>query len=123
MVFDRFEGKLLVDNLGNLNFNFELPRELGPSSTFEVTVSTIATGVYDADSPEARLTTLEDTVASLKALMAKKSHLDKKGYKGTYYEDKSSPLEEMGFKYSIPAATPEDLEKVIDDFIAEISDS
>ena len=121
--FERFEGKLLVDNLGKLNYRFELPKQLGPDSTFGVTINTTATGFYDAHSPEARLKTLEETITGLRALLAKKSDLDKKGYDGTYYESDSHPLDEMGFKYNIPATTPDDLERVIDDFIAENPDS
>ncbi|MEK6876927.1 MAG: hypothetical protein AABX63_05905 [Nanoarchaeota archaeon] len=120
--FERFEGALLVDNLGNLNFSFESPSQLGPGSSFGVTVSTIATGVYEASDLDDRLKRLEDIVASLKALLAKKVDLDKRGYIGTYYENKLKPLDEMGFEYNVPAKTPEDLERVIDDFVAK-SDS
>ena len=84
--FERFEGSLLVDNLGKLNFKFGLPRQLVHDSALGVTVSTIATGIYDADGPGDILKCLEETVASLKALSDKKSYLDQKGYSGTYYK-------------------------------------
>src|SRR3989338_7351302 len=115
--FERIEGSLLVDNLGKLNFRFELPRQLGHDSPLGITVSTIATGIYDADGPHDRLGCLEQIVASLKALLDKESYLDQKGYSGTYYENEVHPLEKMGFKYDVSIETQEDIERVIDDFV------
>lgn len=115
--FEKFDNTFLVDDFLGLIFKFEFPQQLSSDSTTRITVSTIPANLKDAKTPERISEGLENILASLKSLLAKRDELGQKGYHGEFYQNEKRQLEEIGYVYTVQSATEEEIKHAIDDFI------